>query len=192
MAPSHGGIRLKAPLVNHNRYGIEALETRTLLSNTILVDVNAPGPSHDGASWTTAYTDLQAALTAAVTGDEIHVADGTYKPTATTDRTISFQLKSGVKLYGGYAGFGAANPDVRSVGATPTILSGDIGTAGTKTDNSYHVIAASGTDINTLVDGFTITAGNANTLSTPTNRGGGVYISSGNVALNNCTFTSNS
>src|SRR5438552_3601239 len=92
----------------------ERLETRRLLSATIYVDANAPaGGTHDGATWTTAYLDLQQGLSIALTGDQIRVADGTYKPTTGTDRTISFQLKSSVGLYGGYAGYGAPNPDAR-------------------------------------------------------------------------------
>src|SRR5688500_4994643 len=53
---------------------------------------SAPG---DGASWATAYPDLQQALAAATTlpgNKEIWVARGEYKPTSTLDRTISFLL----------------------------------------------------------------------------------------------------
>src|SRR5262249_31173306 len=108
-------------------HALERLETRRLLSQTIYVDLNAPGPTHDGTSWPTAYADLQQALTAAASGDQIHVADGTYKPTASADRMISFNLKAGVSIYGGYAGAGAPNPDERDVLNHPTLLSGDIG-----------------------------------------------------------------
>ena len=107
----------------------EALEDRRLLS-TIYVDASSPGPTHNGTSWGNAYADLRMALGPAVSGDTINVADGTYKPTATTDRTKSFQLKTGVGIYGGYAGYGAGNLDARDVEAYPTILSGEIGVAG--------------------------------------------------------------
>lgn len=60
--------------------------------------------SNNGTSWANAYGSLQSALSAATSGKQIWVAKGTYKPTAGTDRTVSFQMKSGVKIYGGFAG----------------------------------------------------------------------------------------
>src|SRR4051812_45040227 len=74
---------------------LEPLERRSLLAATIYVDGGSPGPTHNGTSWGSAYIDLQAALAAAVSGDKIRIARGTYKPTATTDRTVSFNLKTG-------------------------------------------------------------------------------------------------
>ena len=53
------------------------------------------------------------ALANAASGKEIWVAAGTYLPTTGTERSATFQLKSGVALYGGYAGFGAADPNAR-------------------------------------------------------------------------------
>ena len=42
----------------------------------IYVDRDAPGPTHDGLSWATAYTDVQDGLDAALPGDELWVAEG--------------------------------------------------------------------------------------------------------------------
>ena len=119
-----------APKTQQHRF-FDTLESRVLLSTTYFVDINSPGPTHDGLSWATAFINPQQALAVAGNagpGDQIHVADGTYTPTSTTDSTISFQLKNGVSLMGGYAGFGAVpNPDARDVVANETILSGEIG-----------------------------------------------------------------
>ena len=63
---------------------------------------------------------------------------------AATDRTATFTLKSGVALYGGFAG--TETPARASATGTTnvTILSGDIGTANDATDNSYHVVHGGG------------------------------------------------
>ena len=92
----------------------------------IYVDPDATGPIHDGLTWCKAYTDLQTALTDATEGTEIHVAAGAYKPTTTSSRDATFQLKSGVAIYGGFAGCGEPDPDRRDLLEYETILSGDL------------------------------------------------------------------
>jgi len=172
---------------------IEPLEGRLLLSRDIYVDINSPGPTRDGTSWEQAFVDLQDGLAAAVSGDRILVADGVYKPTSGTDRTISFVLKNGVGLCGGYAGWGAAEPDDRNPSAFPSILSGDLGQAGSIADNSYQVVSASNVSASAVLDGFIITSGNANGSSASNrNRGGGMYNSSSSPTVTNCTFSGNS
>jgi len=93
-----------------------------------------------------------------------------------------------------------------------TILSGDIGTQGDNSDNSYHVVIASGIDNTAILDGFTISDGNANgnfgggmynDFSSPTlenlrindnsaGHGGGMFNISSNPILNDITFNFNS
>ena len=63
-------------------------------------EVVLTGDGSDGLSWTTAYTDLQAALGEAVSGDQIWVATGVYTPG--TARSDTFTLTAGVQLYGGF------------------------------------------------------------------------------------------
>ena len=169
----------------------EGLEARCLLSAVLFVDDSAVG-SGDGSGWDNAFTDLQLALSQAVYGDEIHIAAGMYRPTATTDRTISFVLKDGVSLLGGYAGYGAGagDPDAHDIVLFQTILSGDIGAAGDNTDNSYHVIASYGVSPATLVDGITVTAGYADGSSTDS-CGGAMYNISCSASLSKCTFSAN-
>lgn len=122
------------------------------------VDAGNTSGVENGQSWATAYTDLQAALATASSGDEIWVAAGAYKPTDGEDRTVAFVMKSGVGLYGGFAGNETARSQ-RDVETNVTILSGDIGDSGDATDNSYHVLIGAS---NAILDGFTITGGNAN------------------------------
>jgi len=171
---------------------VDVLEPRRLLS-TIYVDAGATGAVHDGTSWASASLDLQPVLLAAASGDRILVAKGTYRPTSKADRTVSFVLKNGVEVSGGYGGSAnSGDPDFRSPLQYPTILSGDIGTIGRNTDNSYHVVTGSGSDNTAILDGFTVTGGNANGTGTVNNVGGGMYNSAGNPTVRNCTFNGNS
>ena len=135
--------------------------------------------------------DLQYALvTKSVSGDELWVKTGTYKPTTSIDRTVSFLLKSGVALYGGFAGTETSRAE-RDWATNVTTLSGDIGTTGDNSDNSYHVVTGSGTNNTAVLDGFTITGGNANGAESIA-RGGGMYDDQGSPALENVIFSGNS
>jgi predicted outer membrane repeat protein len=142
----------------------------------------------DGSSWANAHTDLQAALAAAIPDEEIWVAAGTYKPTSTTDRAISFQMKNGVSVFGGFSGTETARLQ-RDYENNLTILSGDIGVAGNNSDNSYHVVVASDTNTSAFLDGFTITGGNADDGFV--NSGGGMYVDQGSPSVKNVIFTNN-
>jgi len=163
------------------------------------VDADAPGSVHDGRSWGTALLTLQDALAAAESGDQILVAEGTYKPdkggTATVgSREASFLLKEGLTVRGGYAGYGKPNPDERDVAKHETILSGDLkgddrGNLGLS-DNSYHVVIGPADGLAATLDGFTVTGGNADGAY-PHHYGGGLYNPDGKVQVVNCTFRGN-
>ena len=154
----------------------------------VYVNINATG-SNNGASWKDAYTDLQTALANTLSGS-IWVARGTYYPTSGTDRLATFTLKNGVKIYGGFVGTETLLTQ-RNWTTNVTTLSGDIGTVGVATDNSYHVVKGSGTDNTAVLDGFTITAGNANFSGTGAS-GGGIFNSYGSPTISNVTFSGNS
>lgn len=132
-------------------------------ANIIYVNANATG-ANSGASWTNAFTDLQSALNSTCPGiTQIWVAAGTYKPTSGADRNISFVMKNGLAIYGGFSGNGTETMlSQRNWTTNVTTLSGDIGTVGSATDNSYHVIFnnfTSGSPLTNgaVLDGFTIT-----------------------------------
>lgn len=147
--------------------------------------VNASATGGDGTSWKTAFTDLQVALAAAVSTDEIWVAAGTYTPTNSSDRSVSFVLKSGVKIYGGFLGDEKKLKE-RTLDPTLTVLSGDIGTAGDDTDNSYHVVYADGVT-EAVLDGFTVTRGHGDNYSA----GAGMYTNNSALTVSNCIFSLN-
>ncbi|MBI3172742.1 MAG: S-layer homology domain-containing protein [Chloroflexi bacterium] len=157
----------------------------------------APGGLDSGAcsSWAEAC-DLQYALTNAVSGQEIWVRTGTYKPTSGTDRAATFQLKSGVTVYGGFAGTESTREE-RNFTLNASTLSGDLlgndndiilPDEPTRADNSYHVVTgASGA----LLDGFTVTAGNANGTTADNGQGGGFYNIQSDPVIQNVIFSSN-
>jgi len=155
-------------------------------------------PTASGAGNCSSWADacrLQIALDTVVSGDEIWAMAGTHKPTNDTDRTISFQLKSGVGAYGGFAGTETSR-DERDPAANLTILSGDLsGDDGAdfanNDENSYHVVTGSGTDSSAILDGFTVRGGNANDVNLPHDSGGGMYNDSGSPSVTNVTFSGN-
>lgn len=94
-----------------------------------------------GTSWRNALSGLHltSSLISAQPGTQFWLAEGTYRPTVTTDRTASFILASGVQVYGGFAGT-ETSLSGRVPGTHETILSGNIGDETSRTDNSFHVV----------------------------------------------------
>jgi len=133
------------------------LGAHELGSCIVYVDVDATG-SNDGSSWTNAYTSLQSGLQNASAGCEVWIAEGTYKPG--TARGNHFAHPNGVKVYGG---FDATETSLaqRDWWNHETILSGEIGTIGDPTDNTYQIYDVDGQDNDNLLDGVIITGGYA-------------------------------
>jgi predicted outer membrane repeat protein len=169
-------------------FGVVPLTQSNPLAATI-VRVKPGGSTTPGcgATWATAC-ELQTAFTGASAGDEIWVAAGIYKPG--TNRDDTFQLISGVALYGGFAGTETSRGQ-RDWEANPTVLSGDIGVPDDSSDNSYHVVfIGMGVDTTAILDGFTIIGGNADGSGWP--NGGGLIINSySDPTLTNLIFIGN-
>jgi hypothetical protein len=172
--------------------GLTATCTATVtvdLPGVLYVDKDATGGANNGSSWADAFLDLQDALAAmaCVGSGEIWVAQGTYTPDrATADRSDTFQLISGVAIYGGFNATESLRSQ-RDPAANVTILSGDIGAVGVHTDNSFHVVTGSGVDPTAILDGFTVTRGSAG----PSGTGAGLLVQKGSPTIVNCLFTLN-
>ncbi|MFD2571935.1 putative Ig domain-containing protein [Spirosoma soli] len=194
----------------------------TVFSLTVGAVVSSPiryvrqGGTGTGNSWADASGDLQSQINFAG-AQQVWVAQGTYKPTTTTNRDISFAMREGVAIYGGFAPSGTPTLAERNPVSYTTVLSGDIGVVNNPADNSYHVINNPvGLTNSAVLDGVVITGGYAdnstgvnsfgggllNRGSSPLVRncifqdnsaatGGGVYSQGGSPALINCSFVSN-
>ncbi|MGE7023410.1 InlB B-repeat-containing protein, partial [Solibacillus cecembensis] len=190
-------VTIQGATTSADSAAIQTTTVTTPASTTIYVNQNSAGPTEDGISWDTAYKDLQVALTKATYGNEIWIAEGTYKPTTPTDssdpRTASFKMKNGVAIYGGFEGVKGETITGRDFENNKTILSGDIGTLDVNSDNSYHVFYHDNLDLidkTAILDGVTITGGNADGSVRHSN-GGGMFNEGGNLTLSNVIFSEN-
>lgn len=195
-----GGLRIQEDVVDIGAYEYQPI---------IYVDQDASG-FNNGGSWQHAYTDLQEALQDAIAPQQIWVAGGLYKPTLTSDRSASFVLKTGVHLFGGFAG--TENDVFQRVSTNPpSVLSGDLNgndvvdsngvryfaasvNETNSADNSYHVMRCDNLTERTILDGFTITAGHANDNTSSNQSGGGILVNNcgQNLWMSNLDFVGNS
>ena len=167
--------------------------------NTPIYVNQAANGAANGQSWTDAFTDLHSALALAQSGDEIWVAQGVYRPSENGERLAFYELKSGVGLYGGFAGT-ETSLNQRNWLNHPTVLSGDIGIPGDSTDNSYNLLFLDNPDSSTVVDGLILRDAVANNLNTFNfgergNSGGALYLEATNgeayAEIRNCSFEHN-
>jgi hypothetical protein len=155
----------------------------------IYVDVDAQGAS-DGTSWVDAFSDLRAALSAAEPGDQLWVAEGTYRPTGPSgDRSLSFELRSDVAIYGGFSGT-ESQLDERDPTLHVTVLSGDLSSNDGPNfanygENSFHVVTADGVSATATLDGFAVSGGSA------PDSGGGLHSLNSSPTFRNCAFVQN-
>jgi len=162
-------------------------------ARTIYVDDDATGV-HDSTSWD-AWRTLQDALYfAAQAGDEIRVAQGVYRPDQGYDQTAgdrhaTFRVPDGVTIKGGFAGVGAADPNLRDIARFATVLTGDLAgnddpnDARSWLDNTKHIITAMSVDDGTVLDGLIIAHGyGANRYDAA------LYNEGGSLVVRDCTF----
>lgn len=181
---------------------IAGLLSLQISSKAAIIYVNQSAAGiNNGTSWANAFTSLSPALAIAMSGDQIWVAAGVYKPSVPFDfnndgilepREVTFSIPNGVALYGGFSGT-EANLGERTWLVNLTILSGDMDNndqngdgnfiAETTTNiignNAYHILLTINASNTTRIDGFTVTAGSASTASLitsdPNLDGGGLY-----------------
>lgn len=122
-----------------------------------------------GSSWFNAKRTVQAAINAASSGSEVWVAKGTY--------TGRITLKSGVSVYGGFAGT-ESDRSARNWATNVTIMDGN--QAGT-------VVTVPSTASSVCVDGFTIRNGKAGSRN-----GGGISNAGSQVTIANNVIAGNS
>lgn len=185
--------------VGNSKGSVDSPDTYTLnpISRGPQVTYVRSGGTGEGTSWADAAGNLARVMYAAIEGDQIWVAEGTYTPTTTGDRTRSFLLRTGVEVYGGFAG-NESSLNERDIDNHQTILSGDLGgnddyydTVTTDLEeNSLHVVKAPQGTLNAILDGVTIQGGNANSYS-PNDRGGGMLLEPSSISLNHVRLIEN-
>ncbi len=187
------------PPLNVLQWVCAVLTMGTLAHADVIYVNDDAGGANTGTSWTDAFGELQSALAVVQAGDEIWVATGTYRPdydagteTHTGAREASFELISGVEIYGGFDGTESVLDDRAGLfGAT--VLSGDLnGNDGPGfthyEDNSLHVVRANPGTTGATLDGFIITGGNANGVNAFDHTGGGALLDDCNCTVRNCCF----
>ena len=137
---------------------------------TIYVDVDATG-ANDGTRWMHAFTSLSAGINRASAGDDVWVAEGTYG---------AITLKTGVRLYGGFAGTeGSASQSDPDAHVTYINKTGGV-----------RPVTSIGNDSSTVLDGFCITGGRLGQGNRP-NNGTGMYLEHSNATIVRCVITNN-
>ncbi|MTB49907.1 T9SS type A sorting domain-containing protein [Lewinella sp. W8] len=147
---------------------------------TYYVNQVSGSDANTGTSWATAFFSLQPALDAALDGDEIWVAEGTYVPTVdrsgqnpTDTRDRTFFINKDIKIYGGFPPSGSPSLLLRNTDNHVTRLSGEIGDPLSRFDNLYTVVHIDGAQVELL--GCYISGGTADGVGFLRSRGGGIY-----------------
>ena len=161
------------------------------------VDDTAPADG-DGTSWANPLDNLTIAVETAYAGEgsvtEIRVAEGVYTPDlGSGDRSMTFWLADGCALRGGYAGFGAPDPDARDIDLYETVLSGDLNGDDepgfvNNDENTHNIVMSMNDAAGTEIEGFTILGGRADGL---VDGGAGMVIDASATVVRRCRFEAN-
>jgi hypothetical protein len=127
-----------------NSIDIGAYEYSTLTTRYVRQGGSGNG---NGQSWANASTNPQAMIDASVSGNEVWVAAGTYQ----AGSGLSYGMKDGVKIYGGFPATGTPAMSDRNWFTNVTTLQGN----GNRVINNWNT----GVGSSSLLDGFTITGG---------------------------------
>lgn len=168
--------------------GIMALCTCGAGAQSTLYVKASAGNGGDGLSWSSAFSDLQAALAVARSNTsvrQIWISAGDYAPDPTgQNAAATFALVANVALIGGFEGDEEdviqADPDVHI-----TILTG---LASPTAVRANRVVTSTGISGASLT-GLTITGGRGGVGNDL--RGGGIRISGGSLVINRCIISSN-
>ena len=159
------------------------LKTSLFFGQKVYVDPTSTG-IRSGTSWGNAMHYLPVAMDVAGcrTADSVFVAQGTYLPNQTNNRSLSFKIPNNTLVFGGFPSGGSAFA-MRNPATFITTLSGDLGVANNISDNAYHVLKIDSAQVGTLLDGVTLTRGNANGVGD--NSQGAAVFCLGVLTLNN-------
>ncbi len=146
----------------------------------------------DGLSWQTAYKELSKALDEAMVGNQVWVRRGVYHPALSENeedaRRSSFELPSGIAVFGGFAGDEDGVDERQLSGESSlSVLDGRLLDEELEDPFAYHVVTAR---TRNRLDGFLVRNGAADGLI-PHNVGGGILVEKGQLTLENCVIRDN-
>jgi len=165
------------------------LKSSIFFGQKVYVDPTATG-TRSGTSWANAMHYLPNAFDVAGcrTTDSVFVAQGTYLPNLTNNRSLSFHIPDNTLVFGGFPS-GGSSFAMRNPATFVTTLSGDLGVENNTSDNAYHVLKVDTAQVNTILDGVTLTRGNANGVGD--NSQGAAVFCLGDLTLNNVRMLNN-
>ncbi len=145
--------------------------------------------NNNGNNWADAYNELTDALSVAVAGDTILVTEGTYYPTTDDNEDISFLINADITIIGGYPHCGGLLTH-RDPLQLKTILSGDVGSQNSNSNQSHNLIKVASTVMDANLVGFEMKFANADGASASQQQGAGI-LSEGRIRLQDVDFRSN-